>query len=183
MTELIDKMKLLQQIADFGREIPKDQVMEVIARMEAVEVEALKQVTSKLNNPDDSLLTADPEACKEQKSKLDLISRQDAINTLKRVAGVGNRAIDALKNMPTMDRPRPIDPTITVDLESEVVSISACETKGPKTIVYVDRPKGKWVSKEGVYGAAYCSECNYELRVNNTNFCPNCGADMRGEDK
>ena len=39
MTELIDKMKLLQQIADFGREIPKDQVMEVIARMEAVETD------------------------------------------------------------------------------------------------------------------------------------------------
>lgn len=46
-----------------------------------------------------------------------------------------------------------------------------------------DRPKGKWVNKEGVYGAVYCSECNYELRVNNTNFCPNCGADMRGEDE
>ena len=46
------------------------------------------------------------------------------------------------------------------------------------------RPKGEWVNEEGVYGAAYCSECNYELRVNNTNFCPNCGADMRGgEDK
>ena len=46
-----------------------------------------------------------------------------------------------------------------------------------------DRPKGEWVNKEGVYGAAYCSECNYELRVNNTNFCPNCGADMRSEDE
>lgn len=38
-----------------------------------------EQVTGKLKNPDDSLLTADSEACKEQKSKLDLISRQDAI--------------------------------------------------------------------------------------------------------
>ena len=45
-------------------------------------IEALKQVTGKLKNPDDSLLTADPEACKEQKSKLDLISRQDAIDAL-----------------------------------------------------------------------------------------------------
>ena len=44
-----------------------------------------------------------------------------------------------------------------------------------------DRPRGEWVNKEGVYGVAYCSECNYELRVNNTNFCPNCGADMRGD--
>lgn len=37
------------------------------------------QVTGKLNNPDDSLLTADSEACNEQNSKLDLISRRDAI--------------------------------------------------------------------------------------------------------
>lgn len=45
-------------------------------------IEALKQVTGKLNNPDDSLLTADSEACKEQKSKLDLISRQAAIDAI-----------------------------------------------------------------------------------------------------
>ena len=38
-----------------------------------------KQVTGKLKNPDDSLLTADSDKCKEQKSKLDLISRQAAI--------------------------------------------------------------------------------------------------------
>lgn len=44
-------------------------------------------------------------------------------------------------------------------------------------------PKGDWLNKEGVYGVAYCSECLYELRGNNTNFCPNCGADMRGEDE
>lgn len=85
MSDLIDRIELMRQIAEFGREIPKDQVMEVIARMEDVEVE--------------------------------------------------------------------------------------------------DRPKGEWVNKEGVYGAAYCSKCDYELRINNTNFCPNCGADMRGEDE
>lgn len=44
----------------------------------------------------------------------------------------------------------------------------------------MDRPKGEWVNEEGIHGAVYCSECSYELRVNNTNFCPNCGADMRG---
>ena len=27
----------------------------------------------------------------------------------------------------------------------------------------------------------YCSLCDYELHTNDTNFCPNCGADMRGE--
>lgn len=37
-----------------------------------IAIEELKQVTGKLNNLDDSLLTADPEAYKEQKSKLNL---------------------------------------------------------------------------------------------------------------
>lgn len=44
-----------------------------------------------------------------------------------------------------------------------------------------DRPRGEWVNKEGIHGVAYCSECDYELRVNNTNFCPNCGAKMGRE--
>ena len=39
MAELIDRIELMRQIAEFGREIPKDQVMEVIARMEDVKVE------------------------------------------------------------------------------------------------------------------------------------------------
>ena len=41
---------------------------------------------------------------------------------------------------------------------------------------------GHWVSKDEVYGVAYCSECDYELHSNDTNFCPHCGADMRGGD-
>lgn len=42
--------------------------------------------------------------------------------------------------------------------------------------------KGKWINKPNVYGVAYCSECDFELHINDTNFCPNCGADMRGEE-
>ena len=37
---------------------------------------------------------------------------------------------------------------------------------------------GKWTHKPDVYGVVYCSECNYELHANSTNFCPNCGAKM-----
>ena len=44
-----------------------------------------------------------------------------------------------------------------------------------------ERPKGEWVEKPHVYGVAYCSLCDYELHTNDTNFCPNCGADMRGD--
>ena len=44
-----------------------------------------------------------------------------------------------------------------------------------------ERKTGKWVEKPHVYGVAYCSLCDYELHTNDTNFCPNCGADMRGD--
>ena len=44
-----------------------------------------------------------------------------------------------------------------------------------------ERKKGEWILKPNIYGVAYCSECDYELHTDNTNYCPNCGADMRGE--
>lgn len=37
---------------------------------------------------------------------------------------------------------------------------------------------GKWITKPNIYGAAYCSECDFELRTNDTNYCPDCGARM-----
>ena len=47
--------------------------------------------------------------------------------------------------------------------------------------------KGKWLKAYGDHEAfgirpfyRYCSECN-EATVFPYNFCPNCGADMRGE--
>lgn len=39
--------------------------------------------------------------------------------------------------------------------------------------------KGRWITKPHVYGVAFCSECGFELKTNDTNFCPNCGTDMR----
>ena len=41
-----------------------------------------------------------------------------------------------------------------------------------------ERKKGKWILKPNIYGVVYCSECDFELHINNTNFCPNCGAKM-----
>lgn len=51
-----------------------------------------------------------------------------------------------------------------------------------------ERPKGEWV----VYGRQgdipitdKCTNCNYEMKWYKTkyNFCPNCGADMKGNEK
>ena len=40
------------------------------------------------------------------------------------------------------------------------------------------RPKGLWFHHEN--GVAYCSECKTDAVEDMTNFCPECGADMRG---
>lgn len=61
---------------------------------------------------------------------------------------------------------------------------------------YPDRPKGKWIDEDGnnvplhkdgyPLRSCYCNQCHewlvasdeYEVKGN---FCPSCGADMRGE--
>lgn len=54
-----------------------------------------------------------------------------------------------------------------------------------------DRPQGEWIGEadgyadgEFVYDTWYCSNCDYAIDDDEPptwNFCPNCGADMRGE--
>ena len=48
-----------------------------------------------------------------------------------------------------------------------------------------ERPKGEWeeyTDCEGKTRTITCSECGWEEHSwLDTNFCPNCGADMRGE--
>lgn len=49
-----------------------------------------------------------------------------------------------------------------------------------------ERPHGKWIDRNG---NTWCSECRYDTiylegdRPLRTDFCPNCGADMRGDEE
>ena len=54
---------------------------------------------------------------------------------------------------------------------------------------YEERPKGEWKTVEGIDGDEYyeCSNCGEPWvltagtpKDNNMNFCPNCGAKMKG---
>ena len=134
----------------------------------------------------------------------DLISRAEAIEALGEEPPVWcdeeyeiaernqwRADIEAIKSVPSADRPRPIDPTCAVDLESGVVPTSACEPKAPKTIIYAgriyaDRPRGRWHYSDGkpaTIGQSFgviCDQCGTESEYC-TNFCGECGADMRGE--
>lgn len=59
------------------------------------------------------------------------------------------------------------------------------ETKKPSDFSTIEperteRMKGKWITQE--FGSwAECSECHelYDIPIANSNFCPNCGTDMR----
>ena len=58
------------------------------------------------------------------------------------------------------------------------------ETKKPTKFPTVEpeRKTGKWITQE--FGSwAECSECHelYDIPIVYSNFCPNCGADMRGK--
>lgn len=45
--------------------------------------------------------------------------------------------------------------------------------------------KGKWITHSDYPDRLICSNCNHKYDVwfidNGTNFCPNCGCDMRGD--
>lgn len=87
-------------------------------------------------------------------------------------------AIEALEQEPILEK----DGTLIVTTEHcEKVGRVLVQYGTNGTLFYQDQEprKGHWVTKPNVFGAAYCSECDFELKIDNTNFCPNCGADMR----
>lgn len=109
--------------------------------------------TLKESNLNDSLVRDDAENCKESKSKLDLIRREDAIEAVDRV----DEAHMRLKGRPMLG---------WCTLLDEIESIPSAE---PKT--------GHWIDEETNY---LCSECHRGCWVN-SDYCPWCGADMRGK--
>ena len=71
----------------------------------------------------------------------------------------------------------------------DIVEFECGEWKGlAKTIVKAieqlpsAEKTAEWILKDGIYGVAYCSKCDYELHTNDTNYCPNCGRRMKGVD-
>lgn len=88
-------------------------------------------------------------------------------------------AINALE-----EQPRPIDPTVEVDLASGAVPRSALNQ--PKVTIHTDRPKGHWIKRLGSINCSVCKHSNwsdsFEDLVRSFNYCPNCGARMKGAD-
>ena len=77
-------------------------------------------------------------------------------------------------------------------LESERVIHESDAVEAISMLPSADRPRGEWISDRlyrlyttngGSYGVYRCSVCEsyYPDIVSTWNYCPHCGADMRGE--
>ena len=103
--------------------------------------------------------SAQPETHEERTEThaCDLIDRQSAIDW----------CLEGLNNMPS------------VQPEPSMEECACCVLSKP------ERKKGRWIEhnphKWGLGIVFECSECGEKIDCEPSNFCPNCGADMRGE--
>ena len=122
---------------------------------------------------------------------MDLISRQAAIDALRkcqtykfavtepRMIMLADASI-VIENLPSA-QPESIcvaKVTMTDEQVKEAFEKATCQILA----VQPERKKGKWIDKSGGIEGAwnYCSVCG-EQAIDLYDFCPNCGADMRGE--
>ena len=70
------------------------------------------------------------------------------------------------------------------DTRTQTEAERDCMDKAIKAVNQPERPHGKWTHDGSKWKYRFlCSECGYKLMGEEpTNFCPNCGADMRGDD-
>ena len=155
-SDTISRSQAIKDVSEWATDIlHPDRLVKEDAIYILESLPSAEQVTGKLNNPDDSLLTADSEACKEQKSKLDTISRQDALAEFRD----GRDVYDIMESIEQLPSAEPKTGEWLWDSGDGEYFCSECKTtQGNSTTEIIS---GEW------------------------NFCPNCGARMYkgGEDE
>ena len=70
--------------------------------------------------------------------------------------------------------------------ESFAVNEFSDEAMGMAIEALKEQKTGKWIKKHGIINCSNCKQCgwseSFEATVHRFKYCPNCGADMRGED-
>ncbi|MBQ5600129.1 MAG: hypothetical protein IIU67_08785, partial [Lachnospiraceae bacterium] len=103
----------------------------------------------------------------------DLISRADTLAKIKEYCIDGDAVVQNWFD--TMGIEEVINTMPSVSADRPQVNSNSAEEQIAETC---DRPKGEWKWTHG----GQCSECGFHNTNFDFNFCPNCGADMRGED-
>lgn len=101
----------------------------------------------------------------------DLIRREDAIET---IHNYWKKRLDTL-------------PTTDIQQMDKILEHNKTLCNFIDAIPSADRPQGEWIfRREFVEDTPFtgyrCSNCNYWQGMGAWNFCPNCGAQMKGAD-
>lgn len=75
----------------------------------------------------------------------------------------------------------PLIPELLSRAEAAEARAEAAEKK-PADVRPVVRGRWRWVGQDQWNDCYECSQCG-KMNTDNSNFCPNCGADMRGGDE
>lgn len=89
-----------------------------------------------------------------------------------------------IANAPTVDFEK-LGESLRCQIRAEYGSCDDCELSCPRNelikLLDLERPTGHWIKEECSLGKTYyCSECYAHPEVC-FDFCPYCGADMRGD--
>lgn len=96
--------------------------------------------------------------------------------------------MSAIDNAPAVNPSLNLDNITEEDIEKFIVIMQRANSKGLLAI-NEERPQGEWIYNQydanPKIGNWHCSICHticYEMKLahDNFNYCPNCGADMRG---
>ena len=103
---------------------------------------------------------------------------------------------DAINKLPSVQPEKVCIANITMSEEQVLEAVEKAKSEIIQLLPskQSERKKGKWFNYQGNTKIVLCSECrmpalesmtgclsNQHLAPNRTNFCPNCGADMREE--
>ncbi len=116
----------------------------------------------------------------------DMISRCELFNSLATIQAetpneMKGKIYEIIQSAPTIEPKAKVIAQVTFDEDKlrEIVHEAIERIKEEYDIV--DRPKGEWISRHNGYWK--CSECGLSfLFYAKGNFCPNCGAKMKGAD-
>ena len=117
------------------------------------------------------------------KKALNFVYNCDYIGS-KSKEGIASDIIDAIDNAPTVEVPEnAVNCVLTMfgKCSYNKTGCSDCEIKDKIRKALKERPQGEWINviyTNNGCGVGMCNQCSMHKSIDN--FCPNCGADMRG---